>query len=402
MNFYFPRYKALCGAENATHNMHNIQTLRGARVRDALVWSKYLNEAVDLFGDEAQVLFTQHHWPVWKQGEVVKFLRKQRDLYRYLNDQTLRLLNRGYTGIEIAETFSLPSGLDQDWSCRGYYGTLSHNVKGVYDRYMGWFDGNPSTLHALPPTECAPKYVEAMGGADAVIARAREAYGRGEYRWVAQLLAHVVFADPSRTEAVQLQADAFEQLGYQAESGVWRNFYLMGAQELRAGGVQLQAVEPTEGMVEQLTVEMVFDLFACRLDGPRAAARDVVMNWYFTDTLEQYVVEISNGALSYTSGKQVPGADVVVVLERSALDALLLKEKKLRELLQEDRLEVTRGLPDLLWFFSLLDQGDPYFPIVTPRSPPLPEPSAAPLPPPSEDDVLALARRLLPPLLRGC
>lgn len=403
MNFYFPKYRALCAAENATHNMHNIQTLRGAKVRDALAWSKYLNQAIDMFGRETEVLFAQHHWPVWGPENVVSYLRTQRDMYRYLNDQTLRLLNQGYTGIEIAETFQMPPGLVQDWSCRGYYGSVSHNVKAVYDRYMGWFDGNPSTLHMLPPTECAPKYVEAMGGPAAVVDIARKAYERGEYRWVAQLLTHVVYSEPTYTDAVQLQADAFEQLGYQAENATWRNFYLMGTQELRAGSVQPQPPKSSPDMVEQLTLDMVFDMLACRLDGARAAERNLVMNWYFTDTLEQYVVEISNGALSYTSGKQVLRSDVSVLLERSALNELLLQQQSLRDLMKKGRVEVTQGLLQFLRFFTLLDASNPNFPIVTPRVPALPEwdePKARSTP--DEESLLARLWHLAPPILRGC
>jgi alkyl sulfatase BDS1-like metallo-beta-lactamase superfamily hydrolase len=403
MNFYFPRYKALCVAENATHNMHNVQTLRGARVRDALAWSKYLNEAIGLFGNQAEVLFAQHHWPVWEQDKVVDFLRKQRDLYRYLNDQTLRLLNKGYTGIEIAETFSLPEGLDQEWSCRGYYGSASHNVKAVYDRYLGWFDGNPSTLNALPPSECAPKYVEAMDGPAAVIEKARKAYEHGEYRWVAQLLTHVVFAYPDNSEAIELQASAFEQLGYQAENATWRNFYLMGAQELRAGQVKPQQANNSPDMIEQLTIDMIFDLLASRLDGPRAATKNLLMNWYFTDRRVDYVVEISNGALSYTAGRQALGSDVSLLIERSALDEILLQSTSLRELMKAGRLEVTRGLKEFVRFFSLLDDADPNFPIVTPRNPSLPSMEATgQQDSDAEDEVLARQWRLAPPLLKGC
>jgi alkyl sulfatase BDS1-like metallo-beta-lactamase superfamily hydrolase len=403
MNFYFPRYRALCAAENATHNMHNVQTLRGARVRDALDWSKYLNQAANLFGGEAEVLFAQHHWPVWGKDEIAYFLRQQRDLYRYLNDQTLRMLNKGYTGIEIAETFVMPPGLDQDWSCRGYYGSVSHNVKAVYDRYMGWFDGNPSVLHALPATQSAAKYVEAMGGTAAVIERARTATARGEYRWVAELLSHVVFADPACREAVQLQADALEQLGYQAENATWRNFYLMGAQELRAGSVQSHTAKTSPDMIGQLTVDMVFDLLGSQLDGPRAAAKHLTMNWYFTDTQQQYVVEISNGALSSTEGKQVLRSDVTVLLERSALDQILLGERTLIQVMQEGRMEVTRGVKDFFWFFQLIDQSDPDFPIVTPRVPALPDMSAPPQRgEPSEDEIKHRRWRIVPALLRGC
>lgn len=402
MNFYFPKYKAICAAENATHNMHNIQTLRGAHVRDALSWSKYLNQAITLFGDDAVVLFSQHKWPVWDQVNVIAFLKKQRDLYRYLNDQTLRFLNKGYTGIEIAETFSLPEGMDQDWSCRGYYGSISHNVKAVYDRYMGWFDGNPATLHMLPPTLCAPKYVEAMGGQKAVIEKARVAYTKGEYRWVAQLLTHVVFADPECLEAVSLQADALEQLGYQAENATWRNFYLMGAQELR-GGIIKTDPRNSPDLIDQLTMEMVFDLLGSRLEGGLAARKNMVMNWGFTDVGEQCKVEISNGALSMTPVKQSLHPDVAVLLERSALNEVLLGVSTLRAVMKSGRINVTHGLSGFLWFFSLLDEGDTNFPIVTPRVPSFPEmPANNQDEPLAKDDIQDRIFRLMQPMLRGC
>jgi alkyl sulfatase BDS1-like metallo-beta-lactamase superfamily hydrolase len=415
MNFYFPRYKALCTAENTTHNMHNIQTLRGARVRDALLWSKYLNEAMNLFGHRTEVLFAQHHWPVWNKDPVDNFLKKQRDLYRYLNDQTLRLLNKGYTGIEIAETFRLSPGLEQDWSCRGYYGSVSHNVKGVYDRYMGWFNGNPSMLHALPPTESSPRYVEAMGGTEAVIAKAAAAFERGEYRWVAELVGHVVFdrSDNPKAKELQqrarnLQADALEQLGYQAEPATWRNFYLMGAQELRG---EIQKEEPTfsRDMIVELSNEMIFDMFGAQLNGTAAAERQLVMTWNFTDITDPkdslWKVEVSNGALSSSAGVATLAGnpDVQVKLERSALDEVLLGEKSLEEVVREGRVTFQKGEEGFLWFFSLIEQGDPNFPIVTPKVPALPKMlSTEHLP---AEVVNAIKKRrlgLARPVLKGC
>jgi alkyl sulfatase BDS1-like metallo-beta-lactamase superfamily hydrolase len=406
MNFFFPRYKALCTAENTTHNMHNIQTLRGARVRDALLWSKYLNEAMNLFGNRTEVLFAQHHWPVLGNNPVGSFMGKQRDLYRYLNDQTLRLLNKGYTGIEIAETFRLSPGLEQDWSCRGYYGSVSHNVKGVYDRYMGWFNGNPSTLHALPPTESSPRYVEAMGGAEAVLAKAAAAFERGEYRWVAELVGHVVFTNPKNDAAKRLQADALEQLGYQAEPATWRNFYLMGAQELR-GEIQKEAPIFSRDLIVQLTNEMIFDMLGAQLNGMAAAQRQLVMNWVFTDITDptQNIcrVDASNGALSCTLGTLSLSPDVDVLLQRSALDEVLLGEKSMEEVIREGRVTFRKGQEDFEWFFSLIEQGDPNFLIVTPKVPALPKMlSAEHLP---AEVVNAVKKRrigLAPPVLKGC
>src|SRR5499433_4180476 len=235
MHMFYPALRALNLAENATHNLHNIYPIRGAQVRDANAWAKYLNEALDRFGRDTDVAFAQHHWPVWGNARVLDFLGKQRDLYKFLHDQTVRLMNHGYRPAEIAERLALPKGLASTWHVRGYYGTMSHNAKAVYQRYLGWYDGNPANLNPLPPVERGRKYVEYMGGADAVIRRARADFERGEYRFVAEAMSHVVFADPTNTQARALGADALEQLGYAAESAIWRNAYLLGARELRQG-----------------------------------------------------------------------------------------------------------------------------------------------------------------------
>lgn len=235
MHFYIPRYRALCMAENATHTQHNLLTLRGALVRDPHVWSRYLTEAISHFGDRAEVLFTSHHWPTWGRESILHLLSLQRDLYGYLHDQTLRMLNKGLTGSEIAEDIQLPPALEHEWSTRGYYGSVSHNVKAIYQRYMGWFDGNPARLWPHPPKELAQRYVAAIGGIDRVVEIAHEAYDQGDYRWAATLLDHAVFVDQDHPAAVKLYADTLEQLGYGSENGTWRNFFLSGASELRKG-----------------------------------------------------------------------------------------------------------------------------------------------------------------------
>ncbi|AKT41617.1 alkyl/aryl-sulfatase [Chondromyces crocatus] len=368
MDFFFEKYKAFCAAENATHNMHNIQTLRGANVRDALAWSKYLGEALELFGKRAQVMFASHHWPIWGQENIASFLGRQRDMYRYLNDQTLRMLNKGYTGIEIAEVFEMPTDLATDWSCRGYYGSTSHNTKAVYDKYLGWFDGDPSNLHRLTPESAAPRYVELMGGADAVIRAAEKAGKEGDYRWGAELLRHVVYADPSNTAAKNLQADMLEQMGYQAENATWRNFFLMGAQELRNGILDVGAAQTSASLVEAMTVDMIFDAIGTLVIGPAAGKTSIVMNWIISDTGETYVVRLSNGALSYVSGKQDASRDVTISLPRDTLDQLMIGQLSPRDLVDLKGVTVTGNLHKLLLFFCLLDGSDPAFPIVTPRS----------------------------------
>jgi alkyl sulfatase BDS1-like metallo-beta-lactamase superfamily hydrolase len=368
MDFFFPEFKAFCAAENATHNMHNIQTLRGANVRDALAWSKYLSEAIELFGGKAEVMFASHHWPIWGRENVSAFLGRQRDMYRYLNDQTLRMLNKGYTGIEIAEVFEMPEGLAKDWSCRGYYGSVSHNTKAVYDKYMGWFDGDPANLHKLTPEKAAPKYVELMGGADAVLAAARAAGEQGEYRWAAELIRHVVFADQDNQEAKSLEADMLEQMGYQAENATWRNFFLQGTQELRNGIAPPGPKKTSPTIIAAMTTDMLFDAFAAKVIGPRVGDAKIVMNWIFIDPVDPYLVRVQDGVLNYTANKLDTRADVSLMLSRDTLNAIMSGELSPKTAIQDKLITITGEMVALLHFFLLLDDSDPSFPIVTPRS----------------------------------
>ena len=283
MHFYFPRFRALCMAENATHNLHNLLTLRGALVRDPHAWSGYLTEAIDTFADRADVVFASHHWPTWGREHIVEFLSLQRDMYAYLHDQTLRLLNQGYTGVEIAEMFQMPPALEQAWHTHGYYGSVSHNVKAVYQRYMGWFDGNPGRLWPHPPEALAPRYVDAMGGIDRVVELAKAAFDSGDFRWAATLLDHAIFTDSEHAAARALYADTLEQLAYGAENATWRNFFLSGATELRDGnfGTAVQVASPT--MLSQLTPEQIFDSLAIRVNGPRSWDLDLAFDITFAD-----------------------------------------------------------------------------------------------------------------------
>jgi alkyl sulfatase BDS1-like metallo-beta-lactamase superfamily hydrolase len=364
MNFLFPQHRVLCAAENTSHNMHNIVTLRGALVRDALAWSKYLNETIELFGSRTDVLFAQHHWPTWGPANVEEFLRLQRDLYRYLHDQTMRQLNRGQTGAEIAETFELPDALRDAWHCRGYYGSVSHNVKAIAQRYLGWFDGNPARLHAHPPVEAAVRYVEFMGGADAVVAKAQQAFEIGDYRWVAQVVDHVVFAEPDHEPARVLQAAALEQLGYQTENATWRNFYLMGAHELRDGVMALPPLRAASPSA--LSLEQVFDVLGVRIDGPAASSRTLVTNWEFTDTGEQFAVTIEHGAINYARGRLDPDAAVTIALPRATLNRILAGAIALPDALAAGEITLDGDLEALAWFFGLMETSTPDFPIVTP------------------------------------
>ncbi len=300
MHFYFPKFRALCMAENATHNLHNLLTLRGALVRDPHGWSGYLTEAIDTFADRTDVVFASHHWPTWGgQDNIVEFLSLQRDLYAYLHDQTLRQLNQGYTGIEIAESFQMPPALHKAWHAHGYYGSVSHNVKAVYQRYMGWFDGNPARLWAHPPEAIGPRYVEAMGGADRVVELARAAAKSGDYRWAATLLDHVIFTDENHAAARELYADTLEQMAYGAECATWRNFFLSGATELRDGNFGTPtAVSPTT-LLAQLTPEQMFDVLAISVNGPRAWDLDLALDISFGDLSTNYRLTLRNGVLVY-------------------------------------------------------------------------------------------------------
>jgi alkyl sulfatase BDS1-like metallo-beta-lactamase superfamily hydrolase len=368
MDFFFPDFKAFCAAENATHNMHNIQTLRGANVRDALKWSKYLAEAIEFLGGGAEVMFASHHWPIWGRDNIHGFLGRQRDMYRFLNDQSLRMLNKGYTGIEIAEVFEMPEGLAKDWSCRGYYGSTSHNAKAVYDKYLGWFDGDPANLHKLTSEESSPKYVALMGGAAKVLEEATAAGLRGEYRWAAELIRHVVYADEGHQEAKSLEADMLEQMGYQSENATWRNFYLQGAKELREGIAPAGPAKSSPTIIAAMTLDMVFDALAAKIIGPMVGKAKIVMKWNFIDPPDPYLVVIQDGVLNYTKGETEKQADVNLTLSRDTLNKMMAGEISPGEAIDQGLLKIDGDFKALAHFIFLLDEPDPSFPIVTPRS----------------------------------
>jgi alkyl sulfatase BDS1-like metallo-beta-lactamase superfamily hydrolase len=367
MNIHFPDHAALCMAENATHNLHNLMTLRGAQVRDPHVWARYLTEAVSLFADSSDVAFASHHWPVWGRERVVAFLSEQRDLYAYLHDQTVRMLNQGMTALEIAEEIQLPPALERAWHTHGYYGSVSHNTKAVYQRYLGWFDGNPAHLWEHPPVEAARRYVEFMGGADEVVRRARQSFADGDFRWVAQVVNHVLFADPDHTEARELQADALEQLGYGSENGTWRNFYLMGAYELRHGSVGTPTVSGSPDVLAALTLDQLFDSLAIRVDGPRSWDADLTLRFVPTDS-EPVTVWLRNGVLTHITGTGPTTADpdVEITLPESDLRALLLGTLTPRQLTGRTNVKVTGDLGRLTELLGHLGTPDPDFAIVTP------------------------------------
>jgi len=366
LTFYLPDRKAFCGAEVVTHNLHNLYTLRGAKVRDALRWSGYIDEVLLQFGD-AEVVFQSHHWPIWDNARVVDFLKKQRDTYRYIHDQTLRLANEGATPQEIAEQLELPEALRTTFSSRDYYGTVRHNAKAVYQNYFGWYDGNPAHLDPLPPVEAALHYVEAMGGADEVLRKANAAFERGEYRWTAMLLDHLVFAQPKNQAARDLLARTYDQLGYRAESGPWRDEYLTGALELRSdakpASIDLAAAS---GLLLHMPPELFFVSMAARLKGPEAEGKNVTLNFVFTDLGETHVLHLENSVLHHRRGDPDSTAVATVRLTRPLLVRLATGQAGLRDLIFSDELAVEGSRLALLSFFSLLDRPDGRFAIVTP------------------------------------
>jgi len=359
MNFYFPDHKALCMAENATHNLHNILTLRGAVVRDARIWSHYLNETIDLFADDVDVAFASHHWPTWGRDRIVTYLSEQRDLYAYLHDQTLRLMNQGYTGIEIAEMVELPPALDAAWHTHGYYGSASHNIKAICQRYVGWFDGNPAHLWQHPPEASAARYVDAFGGADVVIDKAQGFIDDGDLRFAAELLNHVVFADASNTTARELLAGVYDKLGYGAENGTWRNFFLQGAHELRNDDPPTPLDLAPPDMVAALTVGQLFDTVAIRVDGPKAWGTSAAIDWIVTDEGVRHRTELSNGVLIQRDDP-AGTADLTVTLSKAELIGLLGGALTLADV------ETTGNVDAVQTFLDVLDPGNPGFAIVTP------------------------------------
>jgi alkyl sulfatase BDS1-like metallo-beta-lactamase superfamily hydrolase len=365
-NFYLPDRHALCMAENATHTLHNILTLRGAEVRDARGWADYITEAIDLFGADLDVVFASHHWPTWGRERAVEYLSLQRDLYSYLHDQTVRLMNRGFVGAEIAEMFQLPPALEQSWHTRGYYGSVSHNTKAIYQRYMGWYDGNPAHLWQHPPVEAARRYVEAFGGPDAAVALGQRAYDDGDYRWAAEVLDRVVFAAPDRDDAKALLADTLEQLGFASENGTWRSAFLAGAHELRHGvfGTPVSS----SGLASALTVQQVFLSAAVKVDGPRSWDVRASVAWVFTDLDLIYLTELRNGTLVHRAVAAAPAGTTTLTLTRPALLGLVAGAVALSDAVAAGTVALDGDPADIAALFAALSPDDPDFPIVTPRA----------------------------------
>ncbi|WAG07249.1 MBL fold metallo-hydrolase [Aeromonas jandaei] len=366
MNTWFPDSKALWMAENTTNTMHNILTLRGAQVRDALKWSSFLNETIETWGAQANVKFQSHHWPRWGNANIVDYFKKQRDLYKYIHDQSVRLMNMGYTGEEISEQITLPPELNDFWPNRGYYGTLRHNSRAVYQRYMGWYSGNPSDLDNLPPEMVGPKYVEFMGGEEALLKKAKASFDKGEYRWVAEVLKHLVFANPNNKEGKLLLADTLEQLGYQAESGPWRSVYLQGAYELRngvpTGGGTVTASPDT---IRAMTPSMLFDYLSVRINPEKAAGKKMVINMEFTDIGEKHTLSLENSVLNHTT-RYADKPDVTITLSKKTLDDIQLGQGTMEQKIASGEIKIKGDEQKFSDFISLLDKFNFWFNIVTP------------------------------------
>jgi alkyl sulfatase BDS1-like metallo-beta-lactamase superfamily hydrolase len=355
-------------AENVTHNMHNLYTIRGAEIRDAVAWSAYIEQARELFADKAEAMIAQHHWPIWGTASIDQMLRRHRDLYKFIHDQSVRLLNQGYTPREIAEQLKLPRSLETEWSARGYYGTLSHNAKAIYQKYLGWYDANPANLNPLPPAQSAQRYVEYMGGANAVMGRAAEDFKKGNYRWVAEVMNQVVFAEPDNTAARALAADALEQLGYQSEAGTWRNAYLTAALELRSGKPKTTSpATASADVIRAIPLGLFFDYLGVRLDAAKAEGKQMVVNWVFPDVGQKVRMNLENSALTYALDKQAPNADATITLNRITLDSITLRQKTFPQAVKEGEVKIQGNGARLQELLGMLDDFNPNFDIVTPN-----------------------------------
>ena len=371
MNFFFPDFGWLCMAENCSQTMHNLVPIRGALVRNALSWSKYINQSIEMFADKTEVLFTSHNWPTWGKSDVREFLILQRDLYKWMHDQTMRFANHGMTAVEIANELVLPDEFLAHEHTRGFYGDLVHNVKAVHQRYLSWYDGNPANLNKLAPTESGKRYVELAGGIEELLQKARQAFDAGEYRWVAELVNHAVFADPSHQGARNLQADVLEQLGYQAESSTFRNAYLMGAQELRQGP---PPPTPTHvrarSMIRAMTIEQVFDTLSVRLMSEKVGGLSVSVNWTFTDMVgtpdHQWVLGLSNRTMFSVQGRHEPSASATVIISRAVLLEVIAQATTFVDELAAGTVTIEGDAAALLTIFGNLDTFATGFAIVEP------------------------------------
>jgi alkyl sulfatase BDS1-like metallo-beta-lactamase superfamily hydrolase len=366
MLIWLPQFKILNTAEVATHTMHNLYTLRGAEVRDASAWWKVLNQAINDHKDSVEIVIAQHMWPTWGRENILNYLENQRDMFKYIHDQTLNLINKGLTQDEIAEQIKLPDVLAKQWYNRGYYDSVSHDSKGVYQRYMGWYTSHPADLDPLPPVSAAKKYVEYMGGAQAIMTRAKKDMAAGNYRWAAQVMKQVVFADPKNNQARYLQADALEQLGYQAENPTWRNEYLMGAWELRHGTPKLLSVNTASiDMINAMEPELILDFLGVRLNGPAANNKSMVINWILPDGTG-YGISLKHSVLIYNRNKLATKPDVVLNCSKSQFVRLFSENLPLDKLVDGKNIRAEGKIEKLGELKALLDTFPGMFNIVTP------------------------------------
>ncbi|MBL0242642.1 MAG: MBL fold metallo-hydrolase [Rhodoferax sp.] len=365
LTFFIPEKKAYGGAENLTQTMHNLLPIRGAKVRDALRWSEYMEQALEQTAG-TEVYFGQHNWPIWGNAHIQDFIKAHRDVYKYTHDQTVRLINAGYTRNEIADKIKLPKSLEDHFGARGYYGDLRHNVRAVYQFYLGAYDGNPATLNPLPPQEAAKHYLELLGGADKAVAAAQTAYDKGEYRWAAELLNQAVFGDPSSKAAKELLAKTYDQMGYMSESATWRNSYLTGAAELRNG-------PPAKGvsragfveMLMQTPVERFLEAMAAGLDGPAADGKNLKVNLVLSDIKESYVLWIENAVLHYKKAAPDTDANATLTLTKSIFIKMMAGTAGVKDTLLSDDLKIDGSKIDLVRFLGLIDKAPGNFAIVT-------------------------------------
>ncbi len=364
--FYLPESKTFCGAEVVSNNMHNLYTLRGTKVRNAVNWSNYINEIIELFGD-AEIYFGSHHWPKWGNENIIEFLKLQRDLYQYIHDQTVRLINAGYTSSEIPDRIKLPKSLSLPFANRGYYGTLRHNSRAVYQSYLGWYDGNPANLNPLAPEESSVKYVEMMGGSENILQKAQEYYEKGEYRWVAELLNHLVFAEPDNTRAKKILAKVYKQLGYQSESGPWRDVYLTAAQELINGapktGIDLAIMQD---VLKETPTTYFFQSLAARLDGMAAEGKIIKVKIEFPDLKKTYILSLENSVLHHWEARIGEQVDASVKVTHALFIKMLVGKAGIKDILFSDELEIEGSKIDLIRFFTLFDKPDGTFNIIEP------------------------------------
>ncbi|WP_191833721.1 alkyl/aryl-sulfatase [Pseudomonas fluorescens] len=366
MNVYLPQLKALSMSENAVMSMHNVLTPRGAEVRDAKAWSKFIDDSLVRYGDKAQVMFAQHNWPTWGGEGIRSMLADQRDMYAFINNRTLHLLNQGMTPLEIADAVKkLPGELDHKWYARGYYGTLSFNTRAVYQRYLGFYDGNPANLDPLPPVESGQHYVQAMGGAGKVLELMRTAMQQGDYRWVAQLGNHLVFAEPDNKAARDAQADALEQLGYRSESAIWRNMYLTAVHELRQVTPQ-QGARGSADLVRAATPTMFMDILSVRMDSDKAQGHDMTLNWDFDDLDQHFALTLRNGVLTYREHSSHAQADATVKMSKAILDQISLRQLDFPTAIKQGDIKLEGDAERFKAMLGMLASFQPTFNVVTP------------------------------------